>query len=349
VRLRSAARFDVVTDTTIPGAVERPAPPAPRGRRPGGRAVGIGVWVPVAGFAIWAAVRVLGWERGFPAVQLIAFTPYVAGAAVLVPPLALLLRRWPAAAVAALVATALLACVVPRWSADGGPLPTGPALRVMTANMLVGTADPAAIVALVRAERVDLLALQEFTPQARDALAGAGLDALLPNRSTHPADGVGGSALYSRFPLRDDGLRLNPEEFGQAKATVTVAGAAAFAVESVHTCAPSDPSRSACWAGSFGNEPPATVRGQVRLMIGDFNATLDHAALRGMLATGYRDAADVVGAGLDPTWPYDKLFPRVTLDHVLADRRVGVRRVAVHPLPGSDHRAVFAELVLPAG
>jgi len=43
------------------------------------------------------------------------------------------------------------------------------------------------------------------------------------------------------------------------------------------------------------------------------------------------------------------VFPRVTIDHVLADRRVGVRRVDVRPLPGGDHRAVFAELVLPPG
>jgi hypothetical protein len=35
------------------------------------------------------------------------------------------------------------------------------------------------------------------------------------------------------------------------------------------------------------------------------------------------------------------------IDHVLADKRVGVRTVSVHTIPGTDHRAVFAELVLP--
>jgi len=177
----------------------------------------------------------------------------------------------------------------------------------------------------------------------------AGLAQLLPNASAHPREGVGGSALYSRFPLRDVGFRLNPFGFGQATATVVVPGAAPVAVESVHPCPPLVHTIDDCWERGLRAEPPATVDGQVRILLGDYNATLDHAVLRQLLKTGYRDAADVAGAGLRATWPYDKLFPRVTIDHVLADRRVGVRDVRVHPLPGGDHRAVFADLVLPAG
>jgi endonuclease/exonuclease/phosphatase family metal-dependent hydrolase len=37
----------------------------------------------------------------------------------------------------------------------------------------------------------------------------------------------------------------------------------------------------------------------------------------------------------------------LTIDHVLVDRRAAVHRVTVHDLPGSDHRAVFADLRLP--
>jgi endonuclease/exonuclease/phosphatase (EEP) superfamily protein YafD len=204
-------------------------------------------------------------------------------------------------------------------------------------------------VALVRQDRVDLLALQEYTPDAERALNGAGLGDVLPYRSSHPLPGVGGSALYSRFPLHDDGVRLNPYEFGQARATVSVPGAAPVAVESVHTTAPSSAEVTDGLTRSLAGEPPATVDGQVRILLGDFNATLDHAALRRLIGTGYRDAADVTGDGLVMTWPYDKVFPRIALDHVLADRRVGVRHVEVHPLVNSDHRAVYAELVLPSG
>ena len=295
-------------------AAEAEARPARR-RAP---VVTVASWLVVGGFAVWALVRVFGLEGGYPFAQLVSFTPYVAGAAVLVPPVALLLRRWPA-------------------------------LRVMSANLLEGGADPAALVALVRDQRVDLLALQEFTPEAERALDGAGLAALLPQRVSDPQPGVAGSALYSRFPLHNDGIRLNTLDFQQARGTVSVPGAAPLEVESVHTCSPYSAANTRCWQRSFRNEPPATVDGQVRLLIGDFNATLDHTVLRDLIATGYRDAGDVAGEGLSATWPYDKLFPRITIDHVLADRRIGVRRFAVHPVPRTDHRSVFAELVLPPG
>jgi endonuclease/exonuclease/phosphatase (EEP) superfamily protein YafD len=94
--------------------------------------------------------------------------------------------------------------------------------------------------------------------------------------------------------------------------------------------------------------PAAAPDGPLRILAGDFNATLDHADLRRVLAGGYEDAASVVGAGLHATWPEGRLVPpTVAIDHVLADERAGVRAVSVHTLPGTDHRAVFAELVLP--
>ena len=66
--------------------------------------------------------------------------------------------------------------------------------------------------------------------------------------------------------------------------------------------------------------PPATPDGRLRILAGDFNATLDHAELRRILDTGYQDAAAQVGAGLHGTWPRDRAFPPpVTIDHVLAD------------------------------
>ena len=95
--------------------------------------------------------------------------------------------------------------------------------------------------------------------------------------------------------------------------------------------------------------PPATPDGRLRILAGDFNATLDHAELRRVLDTGYQDAAAQVGAGLHGTWPHGRRFPPpVTIDHVLADERLGVRAVSIHTIPGTDHRAVLAELELPA-
>ena len=100
-------------------------------------------------------------------------------------------------------------------------------------------------------------------------------------------------------------------------------------------------------AATLAAQPRAEPSGTVRVLAGDFNATLDHAPMRRLLSSGYRDAAATVGVGLVGTWgPYDgDLIPPVTIDHVLVDRRVAVAAVSVHPLPGGDHRAVLAELV----
>src|SRR2546430_4140344 len=71
--------------------------PATRRRPVGGVPVTIGCWVAVAGVAIWALGRGFGLESGFPFIQLISFTPYVAGAAARVPPLGFGFRRGGAA------------------------------------------------------------------------------------------------------------------------------------------------------------------------------------------------------------------------------------------------------------
>src|SRR5690242_1925190 len=95
---------------------------------------------------IWAVVRLFGLERGW-FVQLMAFTPYAAAAAWVPVGIALVARRWLIAAIGAVAALALAACVAPRAipDRDRGPS-SGYRLTVMTINMYEGQADPGAIV-----------------------------------------------------------------------------------------------------------------------------------------------------------------------------------------------------------
>ena len=312
------------------------------------------VWsatVPATG---WAAIRLTGAEPGIRGIQLLAFTPYVAGLALVPLLLACGLRRWWPAALAAVTTVALAGGVLPRGlpDLDRGPIRSGgPTLRVMSSNMLFGGADATRIVALVRDNQVDLLALQEYTVESERALAAAGLGELLRYRAAYPRDGVIGSALYARHPLTEPALRQHAASgFGQAAAVLTVPGAAPVDVESAHPAAPSDPGTEVLWRSDYTDLPGATPDGRLRILLGDFNATLDHATLRRLIATGYRDAADVTGSGLATTWPYDgQRVPPVTIDHVLADRRIGVRTVSTHLVPDADHRAVIATLTLPPG
>jgi endonuclease/exonuclease/phosphatase (EEP) superfamily protein YafD len=311
--------------------------------------VGVVVWVLVGAWAAWAAVRLLGVERGWVPVCAMAFTPYAAASAPVPVLVALATGRWLAAGVAVAALVVLAAAVLPR--ALGRPeTAEGPVVRVLTCNLLHGEADPEPLVELVREHRVDLLALQEYTQLAEKKLRAAGLGRLLGYRAAAPRWEGKGSALYSRYPLAVAEPRINPGGYRNARATVQVPGFGALPVESAHPAAPYAAHQVPDWRAGLASQPPATPAGEIRLLLGDLNATLDHAPLRALLRTGYRDAARVVGRGLVPTWPYTGYgrIPRVTLDHVLADRRVKVRAVAAYRIPGSDHRALYAELVFPA-
>ncbi|GAA4676446.1 endonuclease/exonuclease/phosphatase family protein [Phytohabitans rumicis] len=313
------------------------------------RALTVLCWALAVPGLLWAAVRLLGVERG-PLVQLLAFTPYVAGWSLVPVALALGLRRWWPAGVAAVAAVALIGVVAPR--AVGATQPVdGPRLRVLTANILGGGADMAVLAQLVREHDVDVLAVQEFTPGSAALLDAYGLAELMPYRQLNPVDSAAGSGLYSRLPITDGGVRRNDGGFTQAYATVHAPDAAPVTVESVHPAAPYSVAMVPSWRTDLNGQPRATPEGPIRVLAGDFNATLDHAPLRRLLDSGYRDAADAAGAGLTGTWgPYDgDRIPPVAIDHVLVDRRVGVRDVSVLRLPGSDHRPVLAELALPDG
>jgi endonuclease/exonuclease/phosphatase (EEP) superfamily protein YafD len=316
------------------------------------------VWVLAAVVDIWAVVRTFGLDRGTRMAQLIAFTPYVAAGAVVPVVLSLVTGGWIAAAVSGLALIALVAAVGPR--AVGSPSTVkGVAVRVMAMNMRIGAADGKSIVDLVRSRAVDVLTVQEYTPQARADLAAAGLDDLLPYHDLSPQPGAAGSGLYSRFPLAHATVTINPGwSFNQATAVVEVPGAVPVEVHSVH---PDPPGPGTAWAAGLRAQPPARLRARpaagidspLRILAGDFNATLDHVELRRLLRTGYRDAAAAIGRGLVPTWPYYghrvAFVPKVTIDHVLIDRGIGVRDFDAVTVPLTDHRAIIATVIVPAG
>jgi endonuclease/exonuclease/phosphatase family metal-dependent hydrolase len=211
--------------------------------------------------------------------------------------------------------------------------------------MRVGAADPRTVVRLVRSERVDVLALQEYTAGAAERLAAAGLARQLPHHVADPEPYAAGSALWSRYPLRGGRTPAGEGGFTQASAGVELPGGRRLAVRSAHPCSPYTAAHESCWEHGIAAEPAASPHGTPRVLLGDFNATLDHAPLRRLIGTGYRDAADVTGSGLRFTWPADR-FPVATLDHVLADRRLAVASYAVRTVPGTDHRALVVALIV---
>jgi endonuclease/exonuclease/phosphatase (EEP) superfamily protein YafD len=293
-----------------------------------------------APWVAWALLRTLGVSAGYPLVALIAFTPYAALTSP-VPVLAgLALRRRAVAAVAAVAALALVLAMVPRAVAGPQPEPSGPRLVVMTSNLWLGRADAEDVLRVAREHDVDVLAVQELRTRLMERLDAAGASEHFPARAVDPARGAGGSGVLSRHPLRDTG----------ADVRIAVPGARPVRVRTVHPVPPITPTAAREWRAAIRTLPGADARGDVSILAGDFNATLDHPELRALLDRGYLDAADAAGEGLRPTWPAQPRRRRalpLTIDHVLVDRRVRVESVSVVPIRRSDHRAVIAVLRLP--
>ena len=304
-------------------------------------------WLLVLPFAAWAAIRLTGGERGFPLVAVLAYTPYVAaGAAVVAIGLLALRRRLPGT-IAALTTVALLSGMVDRVLPDGGADAEGPRLRVLTANVAYSDVEADVIARLVREHRVDLLSLQELTPELAADLRQGPAGRLLPHAAMRAGVGASGTGLMARRPLV---LQALPHRLQNRTAVARTRwpGFGPFEIVAVH---PPPPTRSQVvrWAADLRALPRAGAGPLPRVLAGDFNATLDHQAMRRLLASGYRDAAAAAGTGLTGTWPSSRRLPPVAIDHVLAPVAWRVVSAQVLDLPGSDNRAVLAELAPPAG
>ncbi|MBI1349656.1 MAG: hypothetical protein GC156_00890 [Actinomycetales bacterium] len=220
-----------------------------------------------------------------------------------------------------------------------------PVLRVITANVWFGGADPEAILQLARVHEVDLLALQETTPEFLDGLAAAGAADLFPHSLLAPGPAWQGAALWSRLPLRHPVITERGTIF-RVEATVTLGDVESPddpQVASVHVHAP--------WPGASGPwlEQLAELEAQLRaserpvILAGDFNATLDHRPFRRLLRAA-ADASVSARTWWIRTWPAYLPVPAViAIDHVLL-RGFGARSVTAHRVPGSDHAALVVTL-----
>jgi endonuclease/exonuclease/phosphatase (EEP) superfamily protein YafD len=279
---------------------------------------------------------------------MMAFTPYVAIAALLTAGVAVALRNWPAAVATAVATICLAAAVLPRAVGASTADPSGhETLTVLSTNIHHGTADPDAVVALVDRYRPDLLSVQELTPSFARELSAAGIDARLPNRMLRVNRGASGAGLYSSLPLRPLAHQTR-FFFRMPRAALTLPDGRRLRVVGVHPYPPLS-KKMGEWEAAL-ESLPRSGDGAPWILAGDFNSTLDNAALRDVVDRGYVDAGDVTGEGLEPTWPtmgHRFLPPSIAIDHVLADRRLGIADYGVDDVPGSDHRAIHAEIVLP--
>ncbi|MFC9257924.1 endonuclease/exonuclease/phosphatase family protein [Amycolatopsis thailandensis] len=320
-------------------------PVRPAARRGAGRKLVSGLLIAaVVPFAVLTAMRLVGYDGNTYTIAALALTPYAGIATLVLGVLALGFRRWWTAAVALVLTCTIAALVLPRAFGGEQKALGGKHVRVLASNMLGGQADPDRIVGYVKEHQVDVLSLTEMTPEAIAGLDRAGLFQLLPHRVLHPAEWASGSGLVSRYPLTP--LKLSgASDYKQPSASLDLGDGVRIEVVAVHPAAPMWDRH--VWVDEAKDLPYADAEHDIRILAGDFNASLDHSLFRELLTRGYVDAADQLGKALQGTWT-NGMVPPVPIDHVLADKRTAIADFKVLEMPGSDHDAVYAEIVLPS-
>ena len=225
-------------------------------------------------------------------------------------------------------------------------------VRVLTLNSRGGSADPAAVLAVLRQHAVDVLAVQELTWDLVHRLGEAGLGGLLPHTHLDPQPDSPGTGLWARWPLTPAAAGARPGG-RRARARAEPVPGRPVVLTSVHPLTPmrdrgypwqrdlarllplAEKQRAAGGAGRLQRQPgspavPRPARGRVR-GLRRRRAAPDLARVH---------LANVLGPVLPPGEPAVPGPPRpalMRLDHVLISR-AGRRGARGAPGPGDRHR-----------
>lgn len=238
-----------------------------------------------------------------------------------------------------------------RGRAENVPAGAAP-FRVVAANALGPNRRPAEFASTIAAVETDVLIVVEASATILDALEAAEVARYHQHGLIEARPRWGGCGVWSRHPTE----LLEVGDAGHAYLAARVhLPAGALTVVAVHTWAPFRFGTGRRWRESFDALSDVCRRIDGPLVAaGDYNATLGHAPLRRFIeTTGLRDAHTAAGRGLARSWPQSRFLPAVGLiDRVLVSDDIAVAAIAEQPMPGSDHRAVIANLAVnpsPAG
>ena len=229
----------------------------------------------------------------------------------------------------------------------------GETLRILSANLWNGGADPDAFAELVVREHVDVVAVQELTPEQAEALG-----AVMPHGELHPARDFGGMGVAMRqpgkltrvpVPHRDArAVALSPDDWPKLDAPIEIVN--------VHIMAPHvfKPQLGLRWRGPQMTALERYLAARSvpqRVVVGDFNATPAWPVYRRMAAQSTDAAAAVAertGVRTRATWGPWFGAPRLArIDHAFVSG-VEVEAFRVLEIAGSDHSAIVLDVTVAA-
>jgi endonuclease/exonuclease/phosphatase (EEP) superfamily protein YafD len=219
-------------------------------------------------------------------------------------------------------------------------------LRVAAANVCFDNDRAGELLPLLAARSVDLVAVCEVTERVRRQL-----EPLLeqwPHSVVETHEDCYGIALYSRLPLSQTQVLALGTHRAPAIRAVVQTDAGPIGILCMHPPRPGGDDRSNERDRAFQEmESALAPLPPRRIVLGDTNATRWSVPFTTALArNGLRDSSE--GHGYQGSWPAGLPgFLRIPIDHVLVTDGIGVPERALLSVPGSDHLAVFAELLLP--
>jgi len=270
---------------------------------------------------------------------------------------ALLLRHVPLIVVNVVLLAANAVPLAPHlmiYLREPAAVAAGPTLRLLSLNMHGSDSDPAKFLALVAAEKPDVILLTEVAGDIDQRMAT--LNDAYPHRIPTRNKGLHEVALYSRWPIA--GIETNRS----AHAEMPVVSAdlcppagtrgACLRVVALHAMAPFG--RGAARrdrqldlaARAAAAQPGAAV------IIGDLNLTPWSPTFTRLIDVArLRDTSRL--RGLQPTWQptglpagLASLFA-LSIDHALVSEDIVAQANRVGPDMGSDHRPIIVDLQLP--
>jgi len=238
-----------------------------------------------------------------------------------------------------------------QWDCLGGVADLGQTLRVLSANLWNGKADPDAFAALVGSLAVDVCAVQEVSPEQAEALS-----AVLPHGQLEPANNCTGMGLLANRPCRLDRIslttrdchiaRFDPGAWPELRVSLEVL---CTHITAPHVWPPGSAFIPRRQQASALRDYLAKPAHGARVLVGDLNSTPSWPFYR-QIASHLGDAAVMAARarGRRPlrTWGPTPRSPRLLrIDHAFVDG-IAVEELQVLPIEGADHSAIILDLSL---
>jgi endonuclease/exonuclease/phosphatase (EEP) superfamily protein YafD len=301
-------------------------------------------WVVTGGLYALTVLRLTHTDSWWPVIVAIAVSPWLYFLAWIVAAVGAVRHRWVLTGAAGVLVVLSIVWLVPQWypwARAAAPAPGAVPLRLFDANVQYSNPDMAPIGAEIRADRPDLITLEELSLPNLRSLTVTGVLDRYRWRYVLPFGGAG-LGVWSDVPMT--GMTTwYAGDHPEVRAWLQPHGTPRVRLYVVHTDAPRRGAADA-WHTEM-SAITAALRSEPRplLVAGDFNATWDMYEFQDVLHLGLHDAAVEEGKGWEMTWSRQSRVvpPVVRIDHVLYSPGLTVTHYRTGVGRGSDHHPIM--------